>query len=133
MKSFERISAILCSFNSAEASQRIDALLERTHIPTSSGYKIISDMIAEGLLSRTGRGVVKLGPYSARLLYAPLRANRSTGNALLASSSKSSIAPRKAHLEGVLLKLIDTKQYKRNRRIPSVLPMPHALTHGGVR
>lgn len=70
MKSFERISAILCSFNSAEASQRIDALLERTHIPTSSGYKIISDMIAEGLLSRTGRGVVKLGPYSARLLYA---------------------------------------------------------------
>lgn len=113
MKSFERISAILSSFNSAEASQRIDALLERTHIPPSSGYKIISDLIAEGLLSRTGRGVVKLGPYSTRLLYAPLRANRSTGNALLASSPKSAIAPRKAYLEGVLLKLIDTKPYKK--------------------
>ncbi|MDW9500522.1 substrate-binding domain-containing protein [Sinorhizobium meliloti] len=113
MKSFERISAILCGFGPSNPCMRIDSLLSLTGVPTSSGYKIISDLVVEGLLERAGRGMVSLGPSAARLFYAPLRAVMPARTAVIASSDRSTTAPRKPHLEGELLKLVATDRYRK--------------------
>ena len=114
LKSFSRISAVLSSFDAAEPNMRIEDLLARAGIPRSTGYKLISDLITEGLLSRQARGMVSLGPVAAELLYAPLKANMP----LRASFGSPSVrrpgsTPRKSHFESNLLELVDTERYRR--------------------
>ncbi|MEM9814109.1 MAG: substrate-binding domain-containing protein, partial [Pseudomonadota bacterium] len=113
MKSFERISAILICFSSSEPQLRIDTLLCRTGIPTSSGYKLISDLVAEGLLRRVARGTVALGPSAAGLFYSPRRALMPVRGEVGLAGLRVASAPRKSHLESDQLNLVTTEQFRK--------------------
>lgn len=113
MKSFERISSILTSPSPNEPHLRIEVMLERAGIPISSGYKLISDLVTEGLLRRIGRGTVALGPSAAGLFYAPLRANMPVRGGAGTSGIWASSAPRKSHLESDLLSLVATDRFRK--------------------
>lgn len=113
MKSFERISAILTCFRSSEPQLRIDHLLRRAQIPTSSGYKLISDLVAEGLLRRVARGTVALGPAAAGLFYAPRRAMMPVRGEVGMAGIRVAYAPRKSHLESDLLNLVTTDRFRK--------------------
>lgn len=115
MKSFSRVSAVLTSFNPAEPQMRVDDLLARTGIPKSSGYKLVSDLIAEGLLKRETRGFVALGPSVAELLYSPLKANMPLREAYgSANARQPDSTPRKSHFESDLLELVRTERYRKS-------------------
>lgn len=115
MKSFTRISAILTSFDPAEPQLRIDDLLARAGIPKSSGYKLVSDLIAEGLLKRAARGFVALGPSAAELLYSPLKANMPLREAYGSQNIRQpGSTPRKSHFESDLLELVGTERYRKS-------------------
>lgn len=113
MKSFERISTILTCFSSSEPQLRIDTLLCRTGIPTSSGYKLISDLVAEGLLRRVARGTVALGPSAAGLFYSPRRALMPVRGEVGLAGLRVASAPRKSHLESDQLNLVTTEQFRK--------------------
>ncbi|MEM1361316.1 MAG: substrate-binding domain-containing protein [Pseudomonadota bacterium] len=113
MKSFERISAILTCFSPTEPHLRIDRLLRRTGIPMSSGYKLISDLVAEGLLRRVARGTVALGPSAADLFYSPRRALMPMRGGVGLAGVRVASAPRKSHLESDLLNLVTTDQFRK--------------------
>ncbi|MBV8474827.1 MAG: substrate-binding domain-containing protein [Hyphomicrobiales bacterium] len=116
MKSFSRITAILTAFTTHEPVLRIDDLLRRAGVPQSSGYKLVNDLVATGLLRRVQRGSVALGPAGADFFFAPLRANapvRAFTQATSLGDLKTSAAPRKSHLETELLKLVSTERFKK--------------------
>lgn len=114
MKSFARISAVLNSFDPSHPHMRIDDLLAGAGIPKSSGYKLVSDLIAEGMLSREARGVVALGPSAAGLLYAPLKADMPQRTSLGFPDFRwPGSTPRKSHFESHLLELVHTERYRK--------------------
>ncbi|TAN19937.1 MAG: hypothetical protein EPN45_00300, partial [Rhizobiaceae bacterium] len=114
VKSFTRVSAVLTSFDPAEPQMRTDDLLARAGIPKSSGYKLVSDLIAEGLLKREARGFVALGPSAMELLYSPLKANMPLREAYGSPNIRQpGSTPRKSHFESDLLELVRTERYRK--------------------
>ena len=113
MRSFERISAILTCFSASKSQLRIDDVLERSNIPTSTGYKLISDLIAEGLLRRVTRGKVALGPSAAGLFYAPRRALMPVRGGSGFVRTRVASAPRKSGFDLDLLDSVPTDRFRK--------------------
>lgn len=112
MKSYLRISAILACFGPKCPERRIGEVLEEAAIPVSTGYKIIGDMISEGLLRRTERGYIALGSSAERLFYTPLRGDMPLRAGIGLTGARTPGMPRMAQLETDVLKMIATDRYR---------------------
>ena len=118
MKNFDRISNVLSSFGYGKLQLTMDELLAQTGMPQSSGYKLVSRLVAEGFLRRQGRGLLALGPAAAAFFFAPLKAMQLQADAAGASKAvdaltRNGAVPRMSQWNPNLLDLVSTIRFRK--------------------
>lgn len=75
--SFERIAAILGSFDFDNRPRFVSEILKETSIRSSTGYALVRAMVKAGLLERVDHGWIRLGKQARELAFSPMEGNYS--------------------------------------------------------
>lgn len=114
MQGLERVVNVLCGFADGRTELPLNELLGRLGIPQSSGYKLVSALVAEGFLQRPSRGRVALGPAATAFFFAPLKASSpAQHNAIEGrSGTRSRSISRTTKWNPNLLDLVSTEKFR---------------------